>query len=224
MMKMRLSYDALLGLIQKQLRSVLVLNEQSDPSILDQALPEALAKSEHCFAHSQNKYYWKEGEVYFSPFHSGQYCIFLYYLSHVVGQILKCCDLADRLYYLNKIMNSVDMYHAVKFPDVFDVDHPLGSVMGRAKYSNFFMFTQHCTVGNNNGIYPEFGENVTLFSGAKVIGDCRIGSNVLLAANVCVIDESIPDNSIVFGVSPHLEIKQLKPEYFVKNMSRWIFE
>lgn len=218
---MRLSYDALLGLIQKQLGSVMVLDEQSDPSLLDQALPEALIRSKHCFSYCRNKYYRKDGEVYFSPFHSGQYCIFLYFLSHGIGHKVGGSDLADRLYYLNKIMNSVDMYHAVNLPDVFYLDHPLGSVMGRAKYANYFMFTQNCTVGNNRGVYPEFGENVTLLSGSKVLGDCLIGSNVILASNTFVIDESIPDNSIVFGSSPHLIIKNRDPKHFTEEISRW---
>ncbi len=220
-MKMHLSSEALSNLIRKQLTSLLVFDEKHDAPFLEQALPKALRRSEHCFSHCRNKYYRKDGEVYFSPFHSGQYGIFLYYLSHAIGNIEGAGDLADRLYYLNKIMNSVDMYHAVKLPDIFDLDHPLGSVMGRAMYSDYFMFTQHCTVGNNKGVYPQFGENVILLSGSKVLGDCLIGSNVILASNTFVIDENIPDNSIVFGSSPHLIIKNREPEYFTEEMSRW---
>ena len=51
-----------------------------------------------------------------------------------------------KFYYLNKIMNSVEMFYEVELPSVFCCDHPLGSVMGRARYSDFFYFSQGCTV------------------------------------------------------------------------------
>ena len=33
---------------------------------------------------TNNKYYNKDGEAFFNPFHSGQWCIFLYYLSNTI--------------------------------------------------------------------------------------------------------------------------------------------
>ena len=220
-MKMRLSYKALLDLIKKQLKSLLLFDSKIDTVMLEKELLKALIRSEHCFSYCRNKYYWKDGSIYFSPFHSGQYSIFLYFLSYGIGKTSGGGDLADRLYYLNKIMNGVDIYHAVNLPDVFGLDHPLGSVMGRAKYSNYFMFMQNCTVGNNKGIYPELGEYVTLFSGAKVLGNCLIGRNVILASNTFVLDENIPDNSIVFGTSPHLEIKEMNTATIKENSLYW---
>lgn len=40
-----------------------------------------------------------------------------------------------------------------------------------------------------------------------LFGNCRIGDNVIIGANSGVKDEDVPDNSIVFGYSPHLIIK-----------------
>ena len=91
---------------------------------------------------------------------------------------------------------------------MFTFDHPLGAVMGRAEYSNYFTFSQGCTVGNNHGVYPRFGERVFMLSNSKVIGDCAIGDNVVIAANTYVKDQDVPSDSLVFGASPNLIIKE----------------
>ncbi len=94
--------------------------------------------------------------------------------------------------------------------------------MGRARYGNFFSFGQGCTVGNNHGSYPEFGESVFMLSDSKVVGDCRIGDFAIISANAFVKDEDIPSGSIVFGQSPHLVIKENRLEY-VKNYAESVF-
>jgi len=181
---------------------------ESESSLIDECLHTALEKTSFCFNHTKNKYYRKEDEAYFSPFHSGQYSIFLYYLSRVVFERNKKTSiLADKIYYLNKLMNGLDLYYEVEMPDIFMLDHPLGSVLGRAKYGNFFTFSQQCTIGNNRGIFPTIGEHVTMYSGSKIIGKCNIGDNVQIAANTYIKDTDIPSNSIVFGSSPNLIVK-----------------
>ena len=97
-------------------------------------------------------------------------------------------------------------------PDVFHLDHPVGSVLGRAAYQNGFTFSQNCTVGNNKGVFPIFGRNVRLFSGAKVLGSCVVGDDVDFAANSYVKDVDIPSGSIVFGESPNIVIKKKSNE------------
>ena len=116
--------------------------------------------------------------------------------------------MCDKVYALNRALSSVDLYYEVELPDVFTFDHPLGSVMGRAKYSDFFTFSQGCTIGNNHGVYPRLGERVFMMSNSKVIGDCEVGDNVVIAANAYVKDQDIPSNSLVFGASPNLIIKE----------------
>ncbi len=82
--------------------------------------------------------------------------------------------------------------------------------MGRAKYNDYFLFYQGCTVGGNrkgNKLeYPIIESHVTMYSNSKILGASYIGNNVILAANSYVINETIPDNSIVFGQSPNLVI------------------
>lgn len=53
------------------------------------------------------------------------------------------------------------------------------------------------------------GDNVTIFAGAKVIGNIRIGNNVTVGAN-SVVTSDVPDNAIVAGVPARiLRIKNI---------------
>lgn len=154
-----------------------------------------------------NKYLTSE----LSPFNSVIYCNYLYWLSRILFKNGEN-TIADKVYYLNKMLNSVDLFYAIELPETWSCEHPLGSVMGRAKYGNRFFFYQGCTVGGNRnkGIleYPVIGENVIMYSDSKIIGNSIIGNNVLISANAYIKNEKIPDDSIVFGQSPNLIIKQ----------------
>ncbi|MDM1362595.1 transferase [Myroides marinus] len=201
----------LFELIKKQLDSFFCL-EAYEKVIIESLLAGVLNRTFVCFSHSKNKYYCKDSHVYFNPYHSGQYSIFLYYLSNTISREkdVKYKLLADKVYYLNKMMNSCDLFHEVVLPEYFFLDHPVGAVIGRAEYGKGFEFGQNVTVGNNKGLYPKFGENVRLCANSMVLGNCKIGSNVIIGPGVCVKDTDIPDNVLVFGTSPNLIIKKRK--------------
>ena len=55
---------------------------------------------------------------------------------------------------------------------------------------------------------PQFGDHVDIGAGAKVLGNIRIGDNVLIGANAVVITD-VPSNSIAVGVPA--VIKPRKP-------------
>ena len=139
--------------------------------------------------------------------------IFLYYLSNELFKRNICSGLCDKVYYLNKIMHSVDLFYAIELPDVFGAEHPLGAVMGRAKYSNGFFFYQGCTVGGTkdktgNIHYPEIEENCHMYANSSILGKCHIGKNVNIGAGAIVKNQDVPDNCTVFGQSPNLIIKK----------------
>ncbi|MDB6074366.1 MAG: transferase hexapeptide repeat containing protein, partial [Verrucomicrobiaceae bacterium] len=123
--------------------------------------------------------------------------------------------LADRVYYLNKALNGMDLFYEVEMPAIFSLDHPVGSVLGRAVYGDYFSFSQGCTVGNNRGVYPTLGTNVRMLSDSKVIGKCTIGDNVILSAGCYVKDTDVPSCSLVFGTSPNLTIVRKEVGYFL---------
>ena len=200
---------SLRGLTAHQVNNLFFIND-AERTILDACVATALQRSEHCFGFSKDKYYRKNDEVYFSPYHSGQYTIYLYFLAREVFlRYPEHRTLADRLYYLNKVLNGLDLFYEIVMPDVFSLDHPVGSVMGRATYGEFFSFCQQCTVGNNKGIYPVIGRNVRLAAGATILGTCKVGDNVIFSANCYVKDIDVPSDCIVFGVSPNVTFKKV---------------
>jgi serine O-acetyltransferase len=208
-MKLEIPREELDRLVAKQIDSLFLFDPAREQDILSAGIGTALKKCETCFEATPNKYYKRDGKACFNPFHSGQCCIFLYFLSRAVFLMdLDQRSLADRVYYLNKALNGLDLFYEVDMPDVFFLDHPVGSVLGRATYGSHFSFSQNCTVGNNKGIFPSIGKNVQMMSGSKILGNCHIGDNVIVSANTYIKDTDIPENSLVFGSSPNLIIKQ----------------
>lgn len=208
----------LAALVNQQLMNMFMCSKKVDPF-----LEHALERLEKCFSYSSDKYYHRDGETYFSPYHSGQYSIFLYFLANSVWKIRGDNELSTVLYYLNKMMNNVEWYYEYELPDVFGVEHPLGTVMGRASYSDHFYFYQGCTVGgiqrHQGSVYPILGEFVTLCANSSILGDCHIGNNVVVGAGAMIKNQDVPNNCVVFGSSPNLIFK-CKTENEMKDLYR----
>lgn len=177
---------------------------------------EVIQRCEKCFSASSDKYYSADRE--FSPYHTGQYLVYLYFLSNTMFKRDGHGGNAEKVYCLNKLLHAVDIFFQVELPEIFGVEHPLSSVMGRAKYSDLFFFYQGCTVGGSNGYYPVIGRNVRMYSDSKIVGRSRIGNNVILSANAYVINTDIPDNSIVFGQADQIHIKRMTEEEILTRM------
>lgn len=185
--------------------------------MIEDCLEVAIPQCEYNFSHSENKYFSavKDGRriTRFDAFHSIQWMTLLYYLSHEL--YLRKSNLCDKVYYLNKIMHSVDLFYAIELPQIWSAEHPLGTVMGRAKYSNGFFFYQGCTVGgtkdkDGNIYYPVIEENVRMYSNSSILGNCHIGKGAQIGAGAIVKNQDVPAGSVVFGQSPNLIIKYSK--------------
>ena len=76
-----------------------------------------------------------------------------------------------------------------ELPDVFAVQHPVGTVLGRATYSDYFICYHNCTVGANlDNDYPSFGRGVVMYGGSRVIGKTVVGDNSFVSTGAIVID------------------------------------
>ena len=209
--------EEILAQLLMQLRTHFFISED-EKSIIEERLDYALAACEENFSHSENNYFTVLGGAKmcrFNPYHSVQYMTFLYYLSHDIYKNANVGQLCDKIYYLNKIFHSVDLFYAIELPAHFGAEHPLGSVMGRAKYGNGFFFYQGCTVGGTrdkegNLFYPELGEYVQMYSNSSILGNCHIGNHVKIGAGCIVKNQDVPSNSTIFGQSPNLIIKPNK--------------
>lgn len=205
------------GAVFKQLESFFPSLTEVEKHMIEDCLEVVIPQCEYNFSHSENKYFSavKDGRriTRFDAFHSIQWMTLLYYLSHEL--YLRKSNLCDKVYYLNKIMHSVDLFYAIELPQIWSAEHPLGTVMGRAKYSNGFFFYQGCTVGgtkdkDGNIYYPVIEENVRMYSNSSILGNCHIGKGAQIGAGAIVKNQDVPAGSVVFGQSPNLIIKYSK--------------
>ena len=213
-MNLFINRSQIFELVSKQLNALFFLGKD-EHSLLMLSIDLALEDCNYCFSRTKNKYYSANGVPCFNLFHSGQYTIFLYFLSRRIYFKVKDSSqtdptFPDRIYYLNRALNSVDLFYEINMPKHFELDHPLGAVIGRAEsIGNGFFFCQGCTVGHNKNRYPSIGRNVRMYPNSKILGNCRIGDNVICAANSYIKDQSIPSNSIVFGGPKDIGIKPI---------------
>ena len=180
---------------------------------IDLAYPKVLSKLDRRFSHIKNKYYHSGSENIFNPLHVAQWTMFLYEMAHEISKNGDM-DLCDIIYGISKAFSSADIFYGVDMPDIWFFDHPQGSVIGRARYSDYFFFEQGCIVGNNKGIYPTFEQHVIMFANSNVLGNCHVGNHVIFAANSYVLDTDISPYSIVFGMTPNNIVKSITPLKF----------
>lgn len=91
-------------------------------------------------------------------------------------------------------------------------------VIDAARVGGNFTVNQGVSVGPDwrGGGKPELGDNVFLGSGAKVLGNIRIGNNVVVAANA-LVERSVPDNCTVAGVPARVIARGSGSEYMNFN-------
>ncbi|MGH0940160.1 serine O-acetyltransferase [Bacillus mycoides] len=88
-----------------------------------------------------------------------------------------------------------------------NVHHINGIVIGNdVIIGEGFNVFQQVTIGKKGGGYPIIGNGVTIYPGAKVIGDISIGDNVIIGAN-SFVDKSITYSKIVAGI-PAVQINK----------------
>lgn len=168
-------------------------------------------------------------EVIFSPYDTVSWSVFLYYLSNSLYR-KKHLQEAAIVYYLNKVMHSVEWFYGIELPPHFFAEHPHSSVLGKACYGDYFFCFHGTTVGANykkdgTPVYPVLGENVFMCTNSTVLGECTIGNNVIISANSYIKDREIPDNSIVYSdKNGEISVKRLSENEIKSRTSgfwRW---
>lgn len=71
-------------------------------------------------------------------------------------------------------------------------------------------------IGNVQKETPRFGDNVYVASNASVIGNIKIGNNVIIGAGSVVVKD-VPDNSVVVGNPAHV-VRQIREEDYWEIM------
>lgn len=84
-------------------------------------------------------------------------------------------------------------------PGLF-IQHGFATIVAAKSVGANCWINQQVTIGySNENDCPTIGNNVTVCSGAKIIGDVHVGNNVKVGANAVVV-KSVPSNVTVVGV------------------------
>lgn len=169
------------------------------PDVIRVILPTVLQRVEHCFTRVNNKYFFNGRDAIFDHLHGDQYAMFLYLVANTAYRAKVGEDLPAKVFLLNKVLHGIDAFYEVELPSVFLFVHPLGTVLGRGHYADYFVVYQRCGVGSNHDAYPELGEFVTLRPGSAVLGNSRIGRNCTIATESLVLDRNLPDDTVYIG-------------------------
>lgn len=200
--------EGLARYLGRQLNSILPDESPVPDKHLLDLIEAAQSRVFRCFEGIQKKYFNEGHRVAFDHLHSDQYAMFLYMLANHISRTEGDPRLAAKLYYLNKVLHGVDIYFTSNLPEVFLFVHPLGTILGRAAFSDGLVVYQGCTVGClNDGRFPSFAGPAILYAGSSVLGPGRVGRNVCVAAGVSVINTDVPDDVIVLGQYPDYEFR-----------------
>ena len=202
-MRLSLPSAALADYVGAQLHAF--FPEEAGLNDLATVMADALERVEACFSRIGAKGFRDAAGAVFNHRHTDQYAIFLYYLANSAFRRFGDHPLAEKAYALNKALHALDAFYEVELPDVFLLVHPVGTVLGRATYGNYFCSYQNVTVGGNlDDAHPVFGEGVVLYGGSRIIGAVEIGENSLVSAGAIVMDRQLPPGSVVFGQHPNI--------------------
>ena len=210
LLELNISRINLRNYLIKQLNFMFPDEKQVAVHIIDDYISKALFKIRRSFDTIRSKYYQKKNKSYFDYLNGDHYAVFLYWLSNIAfneGQI----SLAKKMFLLNKCMFGLDLFYEINMPDIFIMVHPLGSVVGRAKFSDFLVIYQGVTIGSTaKGVYPEFAEKIVLYSNTSVIGRCYLKENVVLGSNATLINQEIDSDKVVLGHYPNNKVLENK--------------
>lgn len=179
--------------IDRQLKNLFPDEKDDMRCLIEKHIDQALARVHHCINAVKM---WRSDE--FDYLHSSQYTIFLYYLNHTIWNAEKQRTICNKLFYLNKALNGIDLFYEIDMPEVFFIGHSVGIVLAKATYGNYLVLYQNSTVGKNHGIAPKLEEGVIMYPNTAIIGDCHVKARSVIAQGVSVINKDTMPNSYVF--------------------------
>jgi serine O-acetyltransferase len=129
----------------------------------------------------------------------------------VVGQLLRMSGLFFRKWV--ELFTSVHIDVNAKIGPGFVIHSVYAINLGKTTIGENFTIATGCLISHAcRGI----GDNVYFGPGAKLVGDAKIGSNVVIAANSLVLTD-VRSNMMVMGVPARIKLPGGRPQRFVKK-------
>jgi len=209
MMETTLDRDTLRAYVENQL----ALFGGAPSGEIDRVLSVALERFERCLTAIALPGYSRAGRPFFNHLHGDQWTIFLYFCANTAWRFLENIDLAAKFYLLNRTLNSIVIMYDTALPEIFLLNHAVGTVLGKATYSDYFVAYHNVTIGSDDGVPPIVGERNVLYAGAAILGRSQTGSGVTVAANSTVLNRSIPADTIAIGSAGTFETFERKRDF-----------
>ena len=137
----------------------------------------------------------------------GLHAIIFYRMAHLLWKA-KLTFLARALSQFARFLTGVEIHPGAEIGKGFFIDHGMGVVIGETSIigDNVTLFQGVTLGGTGKEIgkrHPTLGDNIVVGTGAKVLGNIKIGSNSYIGANAVVIRD-VPEKATIVGVPGHI--------------------
>lgn len=123
-------------------------------------------------------------------------------------------------------LHSIGKVHGLEIPLTVSLGngvcliHPYNiTINSKAVIGKNLTILKGATIGNTkgkNGGVPVIGDNVYIGLNASVVGNIKVGNNVLIAAN-SFVNFDVPSNSVVIGNPGVIHLKENPTENYILN-------
>lgn len=119
--------------------------------------------------------------------------------------------------YLSRAVTGVEIHPAAKIGPEFFIDHGSGVVIGEtAEIGRRVTLYQGVTLGGTGfqpgKRHPTLGDNVTVGSGAKLLGPIAVGDGAKIGANTVVVEDVPPSSTVVGNPGHPVKVEGKRPE------------
>ena len=135
----------------------------------------------------------------------GFHAIVLYRISHFIWN-LHLKTIAKFISNISRLFTGIEIHPAATIGKRLFIDHGYGVVIGETTIiGDDCTIYQNVTLGSKNCIHacsqrhPTLKNHVTVYAGAKIIGNVVINDNSIIGASAVVLND-VEKNSVVVGV------------------------
>jgi serine O-acetyltransferase len=119
--------------------------------------------------------------------------------------------------YLSRAVTGVEIHPAARIGAEFFIDHGSGVVIGEtAEIGRRVTLYQGVTLGGTGfqpgKRHPTLGDNVTVGSGAKLLGPIAVGDGAKIGANTVVVEDVPPSATVVGNPGHPVKVEGRRPE------------
>ncbi|HEY5816537.1 MAG TPA: serine O-acetyltransferase [Solirubrobacterales bacterium] len=119
--------------------------------------------------------------------------------------------------YLVRSVTGVEIHPAARIGPEFFIDHGSGVVIGEtAEIGRRVTLYQGVTLGGTGfqpgKRHPTLGDNVTVGSGAKLLGPIAVGDGAKIGANTVVVEDVPPSSTVVGNPGHPVKVEGKRPE------------